>query len=63
MKTIEKIICYSFQEEGTCHAKGTGATQGSTEVSVRRQKERVNVGKSLYCCSWRNEWVKRSKQS
>ena len=59
---IKKVFCYSSQEEGASHAVGAGAIQESTEVLVRRQ-ERGEVGKSLYCCYLRNEWVKRSKLS
>lgn len=32
MIVIEKIVCYTSQEEGTCHGAGGGGAQGSPSV-------------------------------
>ena len=45
---VEKIVCYSSQEEGALHT--TGWLHGEAPDSVRRRKWwEENVGKSLYC--------------
>lgn len=48
MLVIEKIVCYSFQEEGTCCAMQDHTEKHQGQSGSRRQGART-VGKSLYC--------------
>lgn len=45
--TIEKMVCYSSQGEGACHAmQGPHGKQG---LFGRQREQDENMGKCLYC--------------